>query len=297
LIAGCVLLVAAVYAYLPVRSAVLYASRTDPTLALGIAPGRPFWDDHHPSSWNGFVQLVGGTEFEPGQAASRMLSREAMLKIGAEFAPLARRDFGELGLWLALFGGLVCWWRAPRVLTGLLVFGGVPLLFILSYGAESDNGRYFTPAYFALAALAAYGASALGTSLRAPLRPAFVATGAIAWAILLGMDFTTGASLFAQRTARGASDFVDRVVAQTPVDAIVVAPWLYAPPLAYRAYVERGFGRRILVTAWPKDVAPQLAGWLRDRPVFLIGDVDPGEIEQKFLRVGFGDPPIEMLVR
>ena len=297
LIAACTLLVAAVYAYLPLRSAVLSATHADPTLALGIAPGRPFWDDHHPASWDGFVQLVAGTQFEPGSAAAQMISPRAVMRIGSEFAPPARRDFGDLGLWLALFGALVCWWRAPRVLIGLVAFGAVPLLFVVSYSAESDAGRYFAPAYFALAALAAYGASALGRSLRAPLQPAFAAAGAIAVAALLGTDVRAGTALFAQRTAPVASPFVDRVVAHTPADAIVVVPWQYAPPLAYRAYVERRFGERIVVTAWPKEVAQQFAGWLRQRPVYVIGTVDPRALGRRFALADWGDPPMVRLVR
>ncbi|MBV9440414.1 MAG: DUF2723 domain-containing protein, partial [Candidatus Eremiobacteraeota bacterium] len=56
-----VAIVVLAYAYLPLRSAQVTAARTDPTLALGIEPGRPFWDDHHPSAFDGFVELVTGS--------------------------------------------------------------------------------------------------------------------------------------------------------------------------------------------------------------------------------------------
>lgn len=292
LIALCAALVVAVYAYLPIRSAMLTAARTDPTLAIGIAPGRPFWDDHHPSSWTGFVQLVAGTEFEPGNAASNMFSPLALMRIGKDFVPGAERDFGALGLALALFGALVLWWRARRELTGLVAFGAVPLLFVVSYGAESDNARYFTPAYLTIAAVAAYGVSALAATLRPPLLPAFVLAGVAAFAGLLDGDISYGTHLFSQPGAHETTDFVDRVVKVTPPDAIVVTPWVYAPPLAYRAYVEHAFGRRIVVTAWPQDIARQLDGWVRLHPVYLIGTFNAPDVGRPLALVDSGDPQI-----
>lgn len=292
LIGICVLLVAAVYAYLPIRSAIVTAARLDPTLSLGLPPGGPFWDDHHPSSWEGFARLVGGTEFSPQHAAAAMFSPAALARIGYDFGPEARRDFGDAGLWLAGFGALACWWRAPRALFGLGTFGLLPLLFVVSYASESDNARYFTPAYLALAFFGAYGISALAQALRPPLQTAFTAVAVLAFAALMTEDYHHSGSLFAQRTAPSASSYVDRVVADTPPDAIVVVPWLYASPLAYRAYVEHRFGDRIIVTAWPRDVARYFPDWKRRRPVVLVGEPRPGEVGLAYLRISNADPPL-----
>ena len=296
LLATCAVVVAAAYAYLPIRSAIVSAAGTDPTLALGIAPGRPFWDDHHPVSPEGFVRLVAGTEFAPHAAAAQMVSARSLVRIARDVGPPIRRDFGAIGLGLALFGALVFARREPRVLAGLLTFGGLPLLFVVSYGAEADAARYFAPAYLALAACAAYGASTLATALRPPLLPAFATVGALAMAALLGADVARNAALFAQRTARDASPFVDRVVAMTPNDAIVVAPWVYAPPLAYRAYVEHGFGARIVVTAWPAEVAGRFDGWMLRRPVIVVGAVT-GELAARTEVLDGGDPVLLQVVR
>ena len=66
------------------------------------------------------------------------------------------------------------------------------------------------------------------------------------------------------------------MIARTPPDAIVVAPWLYATTLAYAAYVlHRDFGPRIVVTAGAAPVRePRTeAGW-RTRPLVIVSD-DP----------------------
>ena len=165
----------------------------------------------------------------------------------------------------------------------------VPLLFVVSYGAESDSARYYAPAYAAVALLAAYGASALLTALPPLVAVASAIAGTVAVTALLAGDVAENAGLFAQRDAHDAAAFADRVVAKTPDDAIVVAPWAYAPALAYRAYVQHGFGRRILVTAWPSEVSGELAAWLRARPVFLVGGPDNG-IAQHTQPVDLGDP-------
>jgi len=296
LVAACTLLVAATYAYLPIRSALVTAAQRDPTLALGIAPGRPFWDDHHPASWDGFVRLVAGTEFAPHAAAAEMVSARALLRVAHDAGPPLRRDFGDVGLALALFGAVVCVRRDPRVLAGLLALGIVPLLFVVSYGAEADDARYFAPAYLTVAVLAAYGASALAGALRPPLLPAFAAAGLVAFAALLVNDGSEGAALFAQRGRSDASRFVDRVVATTPSDAIVIAPWVYAPPLAYRAYVEHGFGERIVVTAWPNEMTGHFADWLRRRPIVVVGGLE-ADLGWRTTDVDDGDPPLARVVR
>jgi hypothetical protein len=296
LLATCAVVVAAVYAYLPIRSAVVSAARTDPTLALGLAPGRPFWDDHHAASIDGFVRLVAGTEFAPHAAAAQMVSARAILRIAQDVGPPMRRDFGDIGVGLALIGAFVCSRREPRVLAGLVTFGVVPLLFVVSYGAEADAARYYAPAYLAFAACAAYGASALATALRPPLLPAFAGAGVLAVAALLVADVTGNAPLFAQRTVPDASPFVDRVVTTTPANAIVVASWVYAPPLAYRAYVEHGFGDRIVVTAWPQEVAGHIDAWMLRRPVIVVGPVT-GTLAARTELLDDGDPALRRVVR
>ncbi len=296
LLAACAVVVAGAYAYLPIRSAIVSAAHADPTLALGIAAGRPFWDDHHPASVDGFIRLVAGTEFAPHAAAAEMISARALLRVVTDAGPPARRDFGDIGLALALIGALICARREPRILAGLLAFAALPLLFVVSYGVEADGGRYFAPAYAVIALLAAYGASALAVVLRPPLLPAFAVAGAAAFVALLLSDVTWNGHLFAQRTALDASPFVDRVVAKTAPDAILVAPWVYAPPLAYRAYVEHGLGARVVVTGWPSDYEDRYSEWSRSRPVIVVGHLD-ADLAKRTQLLDDGDPSLSRVVR
>ncbi len=267
------LVLVACYAYLPLRSAQVTAQRLDPTLALGIPPGRPFWDDGHPSTPAGFLRVVGGTRFAPHEAALGMLGTTPFRRLITDFGPDALRDLSQPVLWLALFGALLWWWRAPLVMGGLLLFAVTPLLFIFAYNSESDVERYYLAAYFALAAFAAYGANAMGALPRAP-RVATIVAGCAIVAVTLVSDARECMPFFAQPGEIGASDFVNRVKLLTPKNAVVVAPWLYATSLGYTAYVDHAFGDRIVVTADPDDYQKKYRAWLRTRPVVVITDAD-----------------------
>ncbi len=261
----------ATYAYLPLRSAQVTALRLDPTLALGLPPGRPFWDDGHPSTPAGFLRVIAGARFAPHEAALGMLGPTAFRRLVTDFGPVVLKDLSEPVLWLALFGAALWWWREPLVMGGLLAFGVVPLLFIFAYASESDTSRYYLAAYFALVAFAAYGAQAVA-ALAPPPRVAAAAVGALVLAVALVADVQQSAPLFRQPTDVDASLFVDRVRLLTPKNAIVVAPWLYATSLGYTAYVDRAFGNRVLVTADPDEYLAEYRAWLGTRPVVVVSD-------------------------
>ena len=75
------------YLYIPLRSAQLFAAKTDPTLALGIPPGRPFWDNFHPASFGEFVRYMGGGEgSQVGVGFSKMVDWSLYPDVGARFA-------------------------------------------------------------------------------------------------------------------------------------------------------------------------------------------------------------------
>ncbi|HEY5350581.1 MAG TPA: DUF2723 domain-containing protein [Candidatus Lustribacter sp.] len=266
--------VVAVYAYLPLRSAAVTAARIDPTLALGLPPGRPFWDDGHPATWAGFTRVVTGSDFAPHEAVAGMFSAHAIHGVVDAFAPLAAHDLGSVFLWLALFGAALLWWRTPLVLGGLLVLGLVPLLFAVAYPVEAQATRYYLPAYFVIAAAAGYGVAVLDAGMNGPGRYAALAVLGLAWATVLGADFENNAELFAQPASRDGREFIERVVRSTPARAIVVAPWNYATTLAYGAYVLHALGDRVVLTAGSHEFANHYRPWLRRRPVVVISD-DP----------------------
>jgi hypothetical protein len=264
--------VIAVYAYLPLRSAAVTAARIDPTLALGLGPGRPFWDDGHPATWAGFARVVTGSDFAPREAVTGMFSPHAIHEVVASFAPLAASDLGGFLPWLALFGAVMVWWRMPLVLGGALLLGLFPLLFAGAYPVESEATRYYLPAYFVIAAAAGYGVAVLDAGMRGAQRYAALAVIGLAWATLLGSDFSDNAELFAQPAARDGRAFIDRVVASTPAHAVVIAPWNYATTLAYGAYVLHALGDRIVLTAGSHQYANRYRTWLARRPIVVVSN-------------------------
>jgi Protein of unknown function (DUF2723) len=268
-LAACIAIVT-VYAYLPVRSAV----RVDPTLSLGLAPGRPFWDDGHPATWAGFKRVVTGSDFAPHKAVIAMFSPATMRGVGDDFAPLAAHDFGGVLPWLALFGGVMLWWRAPLLLAGGIVLGLLPVLFAAAYPVESEATRYYLPAFFALATAAGYAVAVLDAGMHGIARYAALGVVALAWIILLGDDFTASAQLFAQPAQHDGRDFIARISATTPLHSIIVAPWNYATTLAYGAYVLHGLDDRIVLTAGPHEFELRYRRWLPQHPIVVISD-DP----------------------
>lgn len=273
-LAGVVVVVAA-YAYLPLRSAQVTAARVDPTLALGLAPGRPFWDDHHPSSFEGFISLVGGTAFSPGEALGSTMSPHGLAVAAARYAPMLGADF-PFGLAIAGPAGLALRARRrPLLALGLALTGAVPAIFGSTYRVEADPERYV----FALYAVCALGIAFAADDvihLFAP-RARAIAQAALALVLLavVGGDVARGVQLRTVREDPFAAAWSDEVTRLTRDDAIVVAPWLTATPLAYRAYVEHRFGTRILVCGWAGDYTAEYPRWARMRQLVIASDYVP----------------------
>jgi hypothetical protein len=128
------------------------------------------------------------------------------------------------------------------------------------------------PSYWTIGLLLGVGADYLargGLSL-AP-RP-IVALLAGLFLFVAASDIYVERGFFLAGRDTSAQAFIDRVVHETPPNAVVVAPWMYATPLAYAAYVERRLGKRILVTGWPDDYTAYYPAWLADRPVTFVTD-------------------------
>lgn len=276
--AGCVgsgvLIVAAAYAYLPLRSAAIYAQHLDPTLALGLPPGRPFWDADHPSTWAGFRAEVGGGEFGAVHALSRLADPAVLRTLPASFGQAAIGDLAGGVLLIAVIGLGAVLRRAPAAGLGILGGSLLPVLFVLAYPAESDPERYFLPSYWAIALFLGAGADLLARGgLAAAPRALTVVVGSVLL-FVAATDVYTNRGAFSAGSDDSAQQFIDRVVRETPTDAIVVAPWMYATPLAYAAYVQLKLGRRIVVTGWPEDYTAYYPAWLAERPITFVSD-DP----------------------
>jgi 4-amino-4-deoxy-L-arabinose transferase-like glycosyltransferase len=267
------------YAYLPLRSAYVTAHRLDPTLALGFPPGHPYWDYGHPASLAGMRRDLAGSDFDVGHGLSGMLSPAGYGRIASRYVDVAHSEFGSFALVAALLGLALIARDEPLLAGGLVLAAMLPIPFVLSYRSESDTERYFLTSFVLIAALAGAGASR-GVSAYLRERSRFGVTVATALiAIFIFEVFSSNRSILAQRADDDAKKYVDRVIASTPRNAIVIANWAYATPLAYAAYVEHRLGDRIVETAWVGDDAPYLARWTRERPVYAVVTSEPPEIK------------------
>ena len=263
---GALLFGLAWYAYLPARSAAVTAARLDPTLSLGIPPGRAFWDNDHPSSWSGFIKEISGGEFSAGGTFPRMLSPETYRTALPEYVPWLAQELTPLALVFAL-GGLYAVARRDAWLSLALALAfTLPTAFALAYTIEADPQRYYLIGFGVAAALAASGASAIVGALPSMRRATYLMLFTLA-AVLAVLNRGT----FAQRTSTGAQAVIETVIKKTPENAVLITPWIDATPLAYGAYVEHRLGNRIVESAWLADDASRVPLWMRTRPVYVVG--------------------------
>jgi hypothetical protein len=274
-VAVAALVVIVAYAYLPLRSAYVTAHRLDPTLALGIPPGRPFWDDHHPATREGFRALISGTEWTPSATLARLFTPATLKNAVGRFGPELAADEPQGLEIVALIGLAFVAAQAPLTAIGLVLAAIVPALFGGSYQAEADPERYV----FMLYAVSAFGiAVAADRAVRAfgVRRPA-LALGAVCGLLGLAVvsDAARGAHLFAVRDDGDGRALGQRVAAGTRDGAVVIAPWDWATTLAYHAYVDRALGSRIVVCALPDDHLDSYAAWMRERQVTIVSEGEP----------------------
>ncbi len=268
-------LVVAVYAYLPLRSAYVTSHHADPTLALGIEPGRPFWDDHHPSTPDGFRSLVAGSEWSPSVTIVRVFTPDAIRAAVERIGPVYTADEPQGLPLVALIGIAFIVARAPIPGAGLVAGAVVPAVFGATYQAEADPGRYL----FMLYAITALGAGvAADRAVRAFARQAVAVPLAAACALFAALfvyDATRAGDLLAARGDTAPADLAGRVAAATRDGAVVVAPWDWATPLAYHAYVDGAMGNRIVVCALSGDYLDRYAAWARDHQLAIVSDGPP----------------------
>ncbi|MEA2663632.1 MAG: hypothetical protein QOI11_576 [Candidatus Eremiobacteraeota bacterium] len=303
-LAVALLLVATAYAWLPLRSAQLSAARADPTLALGIPPGRPFWDDHHPAARHGFVRLVTGSDWGPGDTLAELLTPATVRAAWARFEPGLEADLpagllaaAAIGLALAARTASTAAGAAPVAVAGLALAGLLPALFGASYGPEADPLRYAFALYAVLAVGLAVAASRTMRAFghEAPRTAGLVVVALLALAV--GREAARGGDIVAARGERDAVELADRVVRATRDGAVIVATWDLATPLAYRAYVEHGLGRRVVVCSLPGDFGYLFARWLQTRQVAVVGDAPPLVPGLRSKLLSQGDPPVYEMLR
>ncbi|TAM62442.1 DUF2723 domain-containing protein [bacterium] len=276
---GCAAIVGAalaLYAYLPIRSALVTAAGLDPAHVLPGVDGGFLWDYNHPSTWHGLLAEVSGSQFGAGSTFGAALRLSAYPAAAVYWLQAALTEFGRDGMVLATIGLVVLAvrdWRAA-VGVGVAAFAAVPFA-VAFRDVEGDVARYFLLSFWMT-----------GVALACFLPATWFTRGGMAervsaWLVLLFAALAgwhalhANGSISQQRNDHGAQSVIDTVRASTPGDAVVVAPWMDATALGYAAYVERSLGRRIIVSAWPDDIAARYPAWMRMRPVYLAFDRVP----------------------
>jgi 4-amino-4-deoxy-L-arabinose transferase-like glycosyltransferase len=270
--AGHVIFPCLLYLYIPLRSMYLYAHQVDPTLALGIPPGRPFWDNHHPATPVAFWHyLTGGDSSQVGVGFSSMFSPGLYPEVVSRFGAAALHEFGFLALLFAALGFALLardrWYTA----LGLALVCAPCIPYGLLY-PEADPERYLLTAFWLIAVLAGIGLSRV---IAAYLNRTDILVDALALAVGLALaasQFAVNAQTFNQRRDTGPREMIDKTVAQTPDNAILVANWAYATALGYGAYVDRRLGHRIVVVGFSGDYRPMYDTWLLTRPIYLVNE-------------------------
>jgi hypothetical protein len=184
-------------------------------------------------------------------------------------------EFGGFGIAVVVIGVLyVLRDRTYLALAGCLAVA-IAIPFALNYHDEADVDRYLLGSYALLSVFAGYGAQALlHDFLR---RPGAIAPALASLALLgcAGALVAQNAREFQQRDDLSAKQWVERVRAETPTNAIVVSFWAYATPLAYTAYVEHAFDDRLVEPQWIGNDASYLPRWLQQRPVYVVSQFMP----------------------
>lgn len=277
----CALVVAAFYAYLPLRSAYVSAHGLDPAQALGLGPGA-FWNSDAPSTLAGFRALVTGAGFDVGSGVRALVSPAGYAASAGAYLDALFYEFAPIGAALALLGVAVSFTRDRARAAALLLFALVGALFAIGYAREEvDVQRYFLTS-FVVAAIFVGDACAWFAREAPRWKPLAATVVALCAAFLLWSH----RDLFRQPYDDSASQSVAAVLRVTPPDAIVLSSWTYATPLAYAAYVERATGRRTILAAWLYDALPHLRAWTKLRPVYVVDsrtDDVPGFVMQKVL--------------
>lgn len=260
------------YVYLPLRSAYVAAHGLDPTVALGLPRGLPFWDYDHPATWDNFVRVVRASDFDTHSGFAGFIDVARYPAYAAALVHRLAAAYGYVGALLAAVGAFVLIRQHRREGGALVLAALLPVPFTENYSELQDPDRYYLLALWC-------AAPAIGAAFEFVIA-LFRADGARS---LARFGFTAGlvASFVASSSDRGsileqrhddwAPSYVAEVKSYTPDDAIVLADWAYSTPLAYAAYVKHDFGDRIVVVSGPDQYLSDVRRWIGGpRPVYDI---------------------------
>jgi MFS family permease len=271
----------ALYAYLPIRSAMVTQARLDPTLALGDPPGKAFWDMNHTATWDGFKHFLSGSDFGVGGAFAAAVKWQTYRDGVPPFLKELWREITAFGLLLTAGGMVALFRRSPWLAAALFLAAACPAIFAFGYPTEADLARYYLIPFLVAAILAGYGASAIARASPELRAISMLLMPAIAVTLLI-----VNRDTFQQPSYTGAAELISTIVASTPDDAVLLAPWIDSTALAYAAYVDHSLGHRIVDSAWLSDEAARVPGWMRQgRHVYVVDQVFGSVTGYRLIRI------------
>jgi hypothetical protein len=283
------------YAYIPVRSALVAARGYDRTLELGFPPGHPYWDYGHPADLHKFVALITGAQVHASSSFLGMLSPHTLIAGLIHFGAMALAEFSIVGVVLIVIGIWSGWRRHRDVAIYALLASVLIAQFTAAFSAETDPDRYYIVSFALLTPFLGIGLCAIldAVGKRRASAAMVAATGAML--VLIAIGIYRERAIFGWHYDRWGTDYVERVRADTPDDAVIVAPWVLASPLGYAEYVERSYGDRIVAAGSVDADGAYLRPVLRARPVYVVLD---NHVPNGFrlIEVDAGDPPVYKLV-
>lgn len=303
--AGLAFTIAAIYAYLPLRSAM-----------------NPPLDYANPETWDDFRYLVFAEQFRG--------TFRALPDLGDALRTIGQETFDQLGLFalLAVLGVLVTAWRRPALMLLLAAWFVVNWYFALGY-INADIGRYYLVPLLAAAVFGGLAAGALldwiSDQWATRLRPAQssppsgdlhmqtpveasattegqqartnplprLALAAMVAALLITPSLVAVPARF--RTVDASRDeiartWLDTVLPKLPPDAVVVSWWSYSTTLWYALYVEHQrpdvtvIDDSTIVQERLGTAAEVIDSYLGLRPVYLIRlSYDLPQFEERYV--------------
>lgn len=254
------------YAYLPVRSAIIATHGLDPAAGAPLfGSGEIDWGTNARHSLAGFADEVFARNENAGRSLVRAFDIRALPGAFTLWFAQTRAQYDPIFLTLAVFGLGVAMRRNSRAIGVLIAgtLGGIAFAYV--YRLDANIERYTFVSLAMLAAVAAASAAPIaGGVTRGMART--LATLLLAASVVICVAHGPPAM---PATLDG-EPIIAAIAASTPPNAIVVAQWNDAAALAYAAYAEHKLAERIIVSEWPGDDDARYPQWALSRPVALL---------------------------
>lgn len=254
------------YAYLPLRSAIIAAHGLDPAAGAPLfGSGEIDWGTKARHSLAGFADEVFARNENAGESLVRAFDVRALPQALTLWFAQTRAQYDPIFRTLAVFGFGVAIRHNSRAIAVLIAgtIGGIAFAYV--YRLDANIERYTFVSLAMLAAVAAASAAPIaGGVTRGMART--LATLLLAASVAICLMHGAPAM---PATADG-EPIIAAIAASMPPNAIVVAQWNDAAALAYAAYAEHKLAERTIVSEWPGDDDARYPQWARSRPVALL---------------------------